>query len=283
VTQPVRGLGRRGLLTGLAGLTLLAGCSDDRTHDSSNDPSGPGRHHYGGNDQQYADLLRPHRTPLATVVLVHGGYWEAAFGAELMSPLARSFRDLGYATWNVEYRRVGSGGGYPHTFEDVARAIDALPADLARHVVVVGHSAGGHLAAWAAERTARTPGGAPRHPLAGVISLSGLLDLTAAARSPESGSPVQELMGGSPAQEGARYALADPALLVPATCPVLACQAEDERVIPTDQATRYLAASRSAGGQASYVDLPGNHFDLIDPMSSAFPILRRLVAEASRR
>ena len=183
----------------------------------------------------------------------------------------------------MEYRRVGSGGGYPRTFEDVANAVDALPTDLAHHVVVVGHSAGGHLAAWAAERTASTPGGASRVPLAGVVSLSGLLDLTAAAQSPESGSPVQQLMGGSPAQEPDRYARADPALLVPAPCPVVACQAEDEHVIPTDQASRYLAASRAAGGQASYVALPGDHLALIDPGAPSFPILRRLVGQAARR
>ena len=277
-------LSRRGLLTGLAGATLLAGCADDGSHpDSTKPPAASRRHRYGDDPQQYADLLLPRRTPLATVVLIHGGYWQAGYGADLMTPLARSFRELGYATWNVEYRRVGTGGGFPQTFEDVAHAVDALPADLTRRVVVVGHSAGGHLAGWAAGRTARTPGGAPHVALTGVISLSGLLDLTAAALSPESAGPVQSLMGGPPAQHPGRYALADPALLVPASCPVTAAQAEDEQVIPTDQASRYVAAARAAGGQASYVALPGDHLALIDPQASAFPTLRRLVAEAARR
>jgi acetyl esterase/lipase len=241
----------------------------------------PRRHHYGPGPQQYADLRLPVQAPSATVVLIHGGYWQAGYGAGLMTPLARRFRDLGCATWNVEYRRVGSGGGYPRTLEDVAHAVDSLPGDLQREVVVVGHSAGGHLAAWAAGRSALTPGGRPRVPLTKVVSLSGLLDLSAAALAPESGGPVQQLMGGTPDEEPARYALADPALLLPASCPVVACQAEDEHVIPTDQARRYLAATRSAGGTASYVALPGDHFGLIDPTSSAFPILRRLVAGAA--
>jgi acetyl esterase/lipase len=277
-------LSRRGLLSGLAGAAVLGGCSADRSGTGSSDSrsTGPRRHHYARDPQQYADLRLPSRTPLATIVLIHGGYWQAGYGAELMTPLARKLRDLGYATWNVEYRRAGTGGGYPHTFEDVAQAVDSLPDQLAGHVVVVGHSAGGHLAAWAAERTGRTPGGEARVPLAGVVSLSGLLDLSAAASAPESASPVRQLMGGTPDQHPDRYALADPALLVPASCHVIACQAEDEQVIPTDQASRYLAAARSAGGEASYVALPGNHFDLIDPTSSAFPILRRLVAGAAR-
>jgi acetyl esterase/lipase len=275
-------LSRRSLLSGFAGATLLGGCSLARSGGGDNPAAAPRRRHYGRDPQQFADLRLPGRPPLATIVLIHGGYWQAGYGAELMTPLARKFQDLGYATWNIEYRRVGTGGGYPHTFEDVARAVDALPDQHAGEVVVVGHSAGGHLAAWAAERTARTPGGKARVPLTGVISLSGLLDLTAAASAPESGSPVQQLMGGPPDQQRDRYALGDPALLVPSSCRVIACQAEDEQVIPVDQASRYLAAARSAGGEASYVALPGNHFDLIDPTSSAFPILRRLVAGATR-
>jgi acetyl esterase/lipase len=276
-------LSRRGLLTGLTGATLLAGCRDDGPQpDSAKPPAASHRHRYGDDPQQYADLFLPSRTPLATVVLIHGGYWQAGYGADLMTPLARSFRDLGCASWNVEYRRVGTGGGFPQTFEDVAHAIDALSANLARRVVVVGHSAGGHLAGWAAGRTARTPGGRARVPLAGVISLSGLLDLTAAAVSPESAGSVQSLMGGPPEEQRGRYALADPALLVPASCPVTAAQAEDEHVIPTDQASRYLAAARAAGGKASSVVLPGDHLALIDPQAPAFPLLRRLVAQAAR-
>ncbi len=267
-------LSRRGLLTGLAGVALLTGCSRDHPAVTS------GRRRYGHDPQQHADLRLPSGTPLATVVLIHGGYWQAEYGSDQMDPLARKLVELGYATWNVEYRRVGTGGGYPNTLEDVARAVDAVPEHLAHKVVVLGHSAGGHLAGWAAGRTDRTPGGPARVPLTSVISLSGLLDLSDAALEPVSQYPVRHFMGGAPTQVPDRYAVADPALLVPASCPVVACQAEDERVIPTDQASRYLAASRAAGGEASYVALPGNHFDLINPDAAAFPVVRRLVDEA---
>src|SRR5213079_2078672 len=104
----------------------------------------------------------------------------------------------GFATWNVAYRRVGSGGGFPTTFEDVATAIDRLDTPHLPTPVVVGHSAGGHLAVWAASRSSRTPGGAPRVPLRGAISLSGLLDLTEAARAPRSLGPTTGFMGGTP-------------------------------------------------------------------------------------
>jgi acetyl esterase/lipase len=244
------------------------------------DASSRSRVRYGKDDQQYADLRKPSGTSKGTVVLIHGGYWQAGYGADLMAPLAKAFTGLGYATWNVEYRRVGSGGGFPETLEDVAAAVDRLAQEHLGPAMVVGHSAGGHLAAWAASRTARTPGGVSAVPLRSAVSLSGLLDLSAAARAAESGAPTVSLMGGTPAEVPAAYAQADPALLVPASCPVVACQAVDDQVIPLDQARRYVAAATAAGGTARVQALPGDHFALIDPDADAFATIRRLVAQA---
>ena len=98
------------------------------------------------------------------MVLIHGGSWQARQGRIVMRGLAGDLLRRGWATWNIEYRRVGNGGGWPHTFADVAAAIDHLaaidaPIDLA-NVSVLGHSAGGHLALWAASR-GKLPSGAP--------------------------------------------------------------------------------------------------------------------------
>ena len=125
---------------------------------------------YGPSAEQVVDLAWPSEgaEPLPVVVLIHGGFWRQAYGKDLMVPLARDAVIRGYATANVEYRRVGGAGGWPTTFEDVGAAVDALadadaPLDLDR-LVVVGHSAGGHLAAWvgvAAERPGRRGRGRP--------------------------------------------------------------------------------------------------------------------------
>jgi acetyl esterase/lipase len=276
------GPSRRSLLgIGLGtGAVLLSGCG-------GSDSSGPRRQApaaervgYGKDDQQHVELRRPKGTSKGTVVLIHGGYWQAGYGADLMVPMATAFTALGYATWNVEYRRVGSGGGFPTTLEDVAAAIDRLAAEHLGPAMVVGHSAGGHLAAWAASRTARTPGGAPVTPLTSAVSLSGLLDLSAAAQAPESASPTIALMGGTPARVPSSYAVADPTLLVPAPCPVVACQADDDQVVPSDQARRYVTAATAAGGRATFQSLPGDHFAIIDPEAAAFATTRRLVAQA---
>ena len=81
------------------------------------------------------------------------------YDLSLGRPLAESLVGHGWAACNLEYRRVGpadgGGGGTPETFDDVAAGIDRLARvdGLDTSVVItLGHSAGGHLAAWAAGR-----------------------------------------------------------------------------------------------------------------------------------
>ena len=91
-------------------------------------------------------------------MVIHGGFWRAQYDASLGAPLAQDLVERGWTAWNLEYRRVGNGGGFPETFDDVAAGIDRLAdvdgLDLST-VVTLGHSAGGHLAAWAAARGRR--------------------------------------------------------------------------------------------------------------------------------
>ncbi|MCW2759925.1 MAG: lipase/esterase [Marmoricola sp.] len=237
---------------------------------------------------QFAELRLPTKDPLATVVLLHGGYWLPGYGLELMNALSFELTDLGFATWNVEYRRTGEGGGFPTTLSDVAAAVDrldgkGLPGGLAGNVVLLGHSAGGHLAVWAASRTDRTPGGEPKVEPRGAISLAGVLDLVRAGSASGSTDPVTAFMGGSPTATPESYALADPALLVPAGCPVWAVDAEDDETVPPEQSTSYVALAESAGATVERVVVPGDHLSLIDPRAESFPTIRKLVTEAASR
>lgn len=220
---------------------------------------------------------------MATVVLLHGGYWLPQYGLELMEPLALRLTELGYATWNVEYRRTGAGGGFPTTLTDVAAAVDRLdgedlPPGIADDVVLLGHSAGGQLAVWAASRSGATPGGEPRREPRGAISLAGVLDLVLAGSRSEQ---VRAFMGSDPAESPASYALADPAQLVPARCPVWAVHAEDDLTVPPEQSASYVASARAAHGVVARVVVPGDHFSVIRPDSEAFPTVEKLVASAS--
>ena len=108
----------------------------------------PGPHRFG-------ELTLPAGPPRGVVVVVHGGFWRHAYDLSLGRPLAADLAAAGLAAWNIEYRRVGGGGGWPATFEDVAAAVDALAGPVQEvagelpldRVVAVGHSAGGQLAA----------------------------------------------------------------------------------------------------------------------------------------
>ncbi|MCW2785521.1 MAG: lipase/esterase [Marmoricola sp.] len=273
-------LGRRSVLAGAATI-LLAACGA-KTAAKTGAPSTKGDglrqiRYAEDHPDQYGVLGLPSGAgadaPKALVVLLHGGYWQAGYGAGLMDGLAADLRKRGYATWNVEYRRVGTGGGFPATFLDVAAAIDhvptlGLPGSLP--VVVIGHSAGGQLAAWAASRNARTPGGTPRITAGRTISLSGVLELTDAWSENLGTGAVQSLMGGSPTQLHSAYAVADPGLLLPARGTFTAIHARDDTIVPISQSKAYAAADQTAGGTAAFTLVPGGHFDLIDPSSAAW-------------
>ncbi|HST49506.1 alpha/beta hydrolase family protein [Jatrophihabitans sp.] len=236
------------------------------------------RHSYGDDESQYGELYLPagDRRP-GTVVVIHGGFWKARYGAEWGAPLAADLAVRGWAAWNLEYRRVGNGGGWPATLTDVAAGIDAL-ADLQAsagldtgRVVALGHSAGGHLAAWAAGRPvlpADAVGAAPRVRLTGVIAQAGVLDLARGAADQLGSGAVPALLGGMPADRPERYRLASPREQLPV--PVRCLHARDDDVVPFSQSADYVAAARAAGADAGLVEVPGGHFGVIDPAAPAW-------------
>lgn len=143
---------------------------------------------YGDYPSQYAELTRPTGESKGVVVVIHGGFWKAPYDASLGRPLAASLAANGWTAWNLEYRRVGNGGGYPATLDDIAAGIDALAAvnglDLTT-VITLGHSAGGHLAVWAAGRSELTGTGwaNPAVSVTAAVSQAGVLDFAAATEA----------------------------------------------------------------------------------------------------
>ena len=205
--------------------------------------------------------------PLPVLVIIHGGGWAGPTGLGYMTPLARDVASHGVAVWNVEYRRVGSGGGWPVTLTDVASAFDAvaeLPErtgarlDLNR-VHVAGHSAGGHLAAWLAGRPALPPDGPGARPAvrpAGVVTMAGVFDLSLADDVGKDRF-VRAFLGGSDDQRPDRYALASPSTTLPTGVPVTCLHGTADRVVSPEQSQRYVAAATALGDPAQLVELAG--------------------------
>ncbi|PWD52512.1 alpha/beta hydrolase [Serinibacter arcticus] len=242
----------------------------------------PTRITYGDDPSQYAELTRPVGDSKGVVVVIHGGFWQAQYEASLGQPLAASLAVNGWTAWNLEYRRVGNGGGYPATFDDVAAGIDAL-ADVQgldlRTVVTLGHSAGGHLAVWAAGRPALTgtSWADPAVRVTAAVSQAGLLDLATADASNLGGGAVRSLLGEPSGPRDDRDALADPTARLPLAVPVRCIHGRGDAIVPLSQSSDYVALATAAGADATLTEVDGDHFVVIDPASEAWALTLELL------
>lgn len=236
---------------------------------------------YGPSPQQFARLHLPAGTgPHPVVVLIHGGCWQKSIADhDYLEPLAAALARESWAVWNIEYSGTDdAGGGFPNTFLDVAAAIDALrelapqqALDLQR-LVFAGHSAGGHLALWAAGR-ARLPRDSRLHarqPLLPqrVIGLAAITDLASYPQeNPVCGAAVPRLRGSARLQE------VSPLQMAPLAAPVSLLTGSADAIVPATQAEAY---AKAGGAGVSRVELRGDHFDLLDPGEGQRAILTEL-------
>jgi acetyl esterase/lipase len=236
---------------------------------------------YGSFDAQEGDLYLPLVSRPPVVCLLHGGFWRMPYGRGEFNAVAKDIAARGYAVWNIEYRRLGApGGGWPGTFNDVASAVDHLAAlvangielDLSR-VIVVGHSAGGHLALWVAsqEKFAYFSALVRVRPIA-AVGLAAAVDL---ARTSELGAgrgavAVNELIGGGPNEYPDRYAATSPIQLLPLGVEQLIIHGSEDDALPVGLSRDYVLAARASGDKITYVELPGcGHMEYLDPDSKA--------------
>ncbi|RIJ24463.1 alpha/beta hydrolase [Henriciella barbarensis] len=223
--------------------------------------------------------------PFPTVLMIHGGCWQKEIADRtLMNYAANALRDEGMAVWNIEYRGVDEdGGGYPGTFLDVVRAVDALaeqgPAlglDTS-NVVATGHSAGGHLALWAAAR----PNIPERSPLytnepflpKAVMNIGGLADLETSAPVTEAGclADIMDLLTGASSDARADvFSDTSPATLLPLGTRQIIVNSARDPIAPPQLGQDYAAKATAAGDDAEYIEVPGGHVELVAPGTPAF-------------
>jgi acetyl esterase/lipase len=286
-----------------AGSALLGACSPGAGGDGGGVKGDAVRRHkyqYGEDASQWGELFLPelpangaHR---GVVVVIHGGYWRSQYGADLGEPIAKDLAAHGMAAWNLEYRRAGNGGGWPNTFIDVLAGIDKLHDLAPTHslnlgpVVALGHSAGGHLAAWAAGRGKLAQLGLPDADrqvprrqdatsvhLTGVVSQSGLLNLAGAEQLNLSNGAVSNFLGGPSSKFPHRHRYADPMTTLPLAVPLVAVHGELDDSVPRSQSESYVNAGVAANMDTRLVMVPGDHYALIDIKTPAYRTCRELV------
>ncbi|MEU5446519.1 MULTISPECIES: alpha/beta hydrolase [Streptomyces] len=291
---------------------------------------------YGDHPDQVVDFYAPRdgRTGAPLVVLLHGGAWRSPYDRAHVSPLADFLARRGFAVANVEYRRGGDdiprqrdgaepgagsagpvAGRWPETFDDVAAALDAMPALASRElpgadvrrIVVSGHSAGGHLALWAAARHVLPEGSPWRLPappsLRGVVALAPIADFATAVGLGVCGGAVTQLLGGEAGavlggDAGAvldgdagsalggdavaveRAAHADPGVLLPTGIATAIVHGVEDIVVPPTVSEAYVDAAARSGETVGLTLLGGvGHFPLIDPSADACAVVAEELAQ----
>lgn len=263
---------------------------------------------YGDHPDQVIDFYTPRGSESSEpaslaplVVVLHGGAWRAPYDRRHVTPFADYLARRGFAVANVEYRRGsaipaqgGNGpvaGRWPDTFDDVAAALDALPALVrevlpqadARRTVLTGHSAGGQLALWAAARHV-LPADAPWRtdrptPLRGVVALAPIADFAVAEKLDVCGNAAFQLLGGE-GKFAERRPYADPALLLPTGIATTLVQGRTDVVVPQAVAESYADAAAKAGEVVGLTLLEDvGHFPLIDPAADACAVAAEEIAQ----
>ncbi len=240
---------------------------------------------YGTDTEQFGDLYLPEniKKPFAVIVLMHGGCWRAAHSLLQLGELCKALNALGYAVWNLEYRRLGNGGGWPTTFEDVAKGTDYLrniseeyTLDLT-NVITMGHSAGGHLALWLAARP-QLPKESKLYtqdPLevSAIISLAGIPDLVSAAAQNICRGACEELMGGSSDEYPQRYKQGSPHHLSLAGIPQIHLLGELDPIVPLDYLQTTLSHQQDAYTLEIIHDI--GHFEMVMPETVSWAYIKR--------
>lgn len=241
-------------------------------------------HHliYGKHAEQFGELYLPKKAELhPVIILIHGGCWQAQYDLSTLGQLSKALTKIGYAVWNIEFRRLGNGGGFPITFEDVAMGADFLNTiaetyalDLSK-LTAMGHSAGGHLALWLAGRH-HLPHSSKLFSesaikIQRVISLAGIPDLVAGVEQDICRGACQDLAGGLPHEVPEQYQLASPHHLLPLSIPHWHLVGALDSHVPASYLKPFIQKAKLQDNKVYFKVIPDiGHFEMVMPDTASW-------------
>ena len=248
---------------------------------------------YGPGPQQFGELWLPDTPgPHPLVVMIHGGCWTKSIAKlDIMNPAAEDLRRRGLAVWNIEYRGVDEeGGGYPGTYQDVSAALDRIggfaeEAELRlERVIAVGHSAGGHLALWAAARRKIVSGPLVRRtglPIDTVVAVGAIPNLETDTATACGAEPIEKMLG--PARQGGRYGDTSPAHMLPLRTRQVVVVGADDKTVPPAVSEAYVRKAKDAGDRVEYRLLPdAAHVEEIAPGTLGWDRIAPLIEKLAK-
>ncbi|SMF00069.1 Acetyl esterase/lipase [Alteromonadaceae bacterium Bs31] len=248
---------------------------------------------WGEEALQWGELYLPAsaQEPWPTLVMIHGGCWQASYTLSLQAALSKALAERGYAVWNIEYRSLGSGGKWPVMFQDVAAATDYL-AELSEFyplnmdaIVAMGHSAGGHLALWLAGREKIAADSALYFEdfvsIKGTITLGGIADLQSGACA-GAASAIIESAVLSEADLKTRLTNTSPINMLPVGKPTVLISGQRDGIVPPELSQAYYLAALAEGDSSEHIVLEGaGHFELINPQAFDLTIIDEAIERIS--
>lgn len=232
---------------------------------------------YGKHSEQFGELYLPKENNLhPTIIMIHGGCWQARYNLTVLGQLSKALTKIGYAVWNIEFRRLGNGGGFPITFEDVAMGADFLNTIAKKYALdlnsltAMGHSAGGHLALWLAgrhhlSRSSKFHSNSAIK-LERVISLAGIPDLVAGVEQDICRGACLNLMGGLPNKIPEQYQLASPHHLLPLNIPHWHLVGEHDPLVPVSYLEPFIQRAKQQDTHVHFEVIPEiGHFEMVMP------------------
>ena len=211
---------------------------------------------YGADPDNFIEIFETTGTCLGQIFLIHGGFWHPEYDLTHLRPFAGALSDAGWRVQLVEYRRtLGKPDNY---LADIRAAIVHSGGG-----VLIGHSAGGHLALLASDKETEKL-------ITGIIALAPVGDMAGADALNLDGGAIKLFLGDSAVN---RPDL-DPNIMLNANVPVVIIHGTDDIRVPIALSHSLYNSYKTAGLECEFIELiDTGHFEVIDYRAKPFEII----------